>query len=82
MEAVFSFKLSELNDEALKKIKDFVGDENAFVTITVSEETNLRFNETKDEFIKRIQSRIDEYHVLHKYPEDLSSMSIVNEPDA
>jgi hypothetical protein len=81
MEAIFSFKLSELNNEVLQKIKALTDDDNAVVTIGVTNEKGeLYLNETKEEFIRRIQSRIDEYHISNKYSAE-DSLSVVNEPE-
>ena len=81
MEAIFSFKLSELNNEVLHKIKALTDDDNAVVTIGITNEKGeLYLSETKEEFIRRIQSRINEYHISDKYSAE-DSFSVVNEPE-
>jgi hypothetical protein len=83
MEAIFSVKPSELNDDLLKQIKSFAFNDEDVITIVINTGKDaISFTENKEEFIRRIQSRINEYHALHKYSEeDLSSFSVVNEPE-
>ncbi|MEO6329406.1 MAG: hypothetical protein ABIO55_10750 [Ginsengibacter sp.] len=81
MEALFTFKLSEFNNDVVQKIKDFAYDDSAIVTINISDKKDeLYSTETKEEFISRIQSRIDAYHTQNKYSEE-DSFSAVNEPE-
>lgn len=83
MDAVFSVKASELDDELLRKIKSFTTNDDDVITIMINTGGKaISFTENKEDFIKRIQSRVDEYHALNKYPkEESSSFSVVNDPD-
>ncbi len=84
MEAIFSFKISELNDDLLKQIRSFAKNDDDIFTITISSAKEVAsLNETNTEFLHRIQSRIDEYHSSDKYlsVEDDSLANIVNEPE-
>ena len=80
MRASFSGTANEFDEDFLRFIKSFAKSDNDIVTVTIEDnEEQVFFNESKNDFIKRIQSRIDEYHAS-EYKEN-ESVSMVNEPD-
>jgi hypothetical protein len=82
MEAMFSVKASELDSELFEQLKSFTKDDNDEITIIINTGKDaVSFVENKEDFIRRIQSRIDEFHSLKEYSkEEESSLNVFNEP--
>ena len=78
MKASFSGRANEFDEDFLKFIKSFAKSDDDIVTVTIDDnEEQVLFSESKEDFVKRIQSRIDEYHAS-EYKED-DSLSMVND---